>query len=127
MGHAHAHYKLGQMFEEGLGVAKDLAEAIRLYRRAAALGDGDAIDGEYDTIFCMIRTRDVKIIRAFVAEDNSCVNKKTDDGDSPLHLMKDYIERDDFDGGEGDQVVRILIAAKADVSARNDEYYSLPL
>jgi TPR repeat protein len=31
------------MFENGRGVAKDDAEAVRLYRLAAAQGDADAI------------------------------------------------------------------------------------
>ena len=34
---------MGVMFENGLGVALDYAEAVRWYRLAAAQGDADAI------------------------------------------------------------------------------------
>ena len=43
-GHAGAQVFLGQMFENGKGVAKDRGEAIRLYRLAAAQGDADATE-----------------------------------------------------------------------------------
>jgi TPR repeat protein len=33
---------LGRMFEKGQGVAQDIAEAIRLYRLAAAQGNASA-------------------------------------------------------------------------------------
>jgi len=38
-GHADAQYSLGDMFEEGQGVAQDTAEAIRWYRLAAEQGN----------------------------------------------------------------------------------------
>lgn len=37
-GLALAEYSLGTMYEEGKGVQKDLAEAVRRYRRAAEQG-----------------------------------------------------------------------------------------
>ena len=41
-GHAFALGKLGYMFEVGLGVAQDYAEAVRLYSLAAAQGNARA-------------------------------------------------------------------------------------
>ena len=41
-GHAEAQYILGNMFVNGRGVAKDDAEAVRLYRLAAAQGHAGA-------------------------------------------------------------------------------------
>jgi uncharacterized protein len=37
-GHALAQCNLGDMFENGQGVVKDVAEAVRLYHLAAAQG-----------------------------------------------------------------------------------------
>ena len=41
-GFTEAEYNLGAMYANGLGVARDVAEAIRWYERAAAKGDEDA-------------------------------------------------------------------------------------
>jgi hypothetical protein len=41
-GHAGAQFNLGSMYAKGLGVAKDDAEALRLYRLAADQGHADA-------------------------------------------------------------------------------------
>ncbi len=41
-GNSKAQCNLGVMFQEGLGVAKDAAEAVRLYRLAAAQGHARA-------------------------------------------------------------------------------------
>ena len=42
-GYTHAETSLAQLFEDGFGVEKDLAEAMRWYARAAAKGDETAI------------------------------------------------------------------------------------
>ena len=42
LGHAIAQNNLGNVFEDGQGVAKDRAEAIRWYRLAAAQGNASA-------------------------------------------------------------------------------------
>jgi uncharacterized protein len=41
-GDAKAQYKLGLMYQEGEGVPKNYAEAVKWYRKAAAQGDADA-------------------------------------------------------------------------------------
>ena len=35
-------YNLGQMYESGLGIAKDLGQASALYKKAAAGGNAEA-------------------------------------------------------------------------------------
>jgi hypothetical protein len=42
MGHADAQSVLGICYQDGYGVAQDYAEAVKWYRRAAALGDASA-------------------------------------------------------------------------------------
>src|SRR5262245_60228397 len=39
-----AMYSLGNMFEQGIGVAQDYEEAFRWYYRAAELGNGEAMN-----------------------------------------------------------------------------------
>jgi hypothetical protein len=41
-GHRDAQFNLGLLYENGLGVARDDAEALRWYRRAAEAGDAAA-------------------------------------------------------------------------------------
>ncbi len=41
-GHAYAQFNLGNIFENGRGIAQDDAESVRWYCLAAAQGDADA-------------------------------------------------------------------------------------
>lgn len=47
-GYAAAHFRLGQMYEEGKGVERDLAKAGEWYRSAAALGSSEAASRLHD-------------------------------------------------------------------------------
>ena len=41
-GHAYGQFNLGYMYENGLGVVKNIGEARRWYRKAAEQGSEDA-------------------------------------------------------------------------------------
>lgn len=42
-GEARAQFYLGQLYERGDGVAKNVAEALHWYRKAAHVGDAEAL------------------------------------------------------------------------------------
>ena len=82
-GNAKAQCNLGVMFQEGLGVAKDAAEAVRLYRLAAAQGHARAQYGlgfmfEFGRGVGKKRVETIRLYRLAAAQGHAAASEALD-------------------------------------------------